>query len=381
MRKKVLCSTLALSLILSFNVKVFGAPSLDEQLNASNSKYSNSQSSLKEAQSKAKDLQSQIENLDTQIQQTMTEISDTENKIKEKETNIKEAESTIARAEENIKIERDRYNKSMRSMYMSGSTAYVNVLLDSNGINDFISKVEIVNKVAEYNDNVISNLTQRQQSITKKKTALEGEKQTLVALENNQKSKLDEVNKQKIAEQPLVDQAKAALNNAIALNSAAQSEVDSINSKVKAAKDAEAAEAAATAANTTNVTVNRGGNYNFSSDAVVTYAASFQGVPYVWGGTSPSGFDCSGFVQYVYAHFGVSLPRTSEEQFGAGTSVSESNLQPGDLVFFHNSGSGPGHVGMYIGNGLMIHAPHTGDVVKIMPLSYENGFCGAKRFK
>jgi cell wall-associated NlpC family hydrolase len=116
-----------------------------------------------------------------------------------------------------------------------------------------------------------------------------------------------------------------------------------------------------------------------SSADIVTYAASFRGVKYVYGGTNPSGFDCSGFVQYVYAHFGVSIPRTSQQQYSVGTAVSVSNLQPGDLVFFHDNGSGPGHVGLYIGEGRMIHAPHTGDVVKIAPL--EKGLVGARRVR
>ncbi len=87
----------------------------------------------------------------------------------------------------------------------------------------------------------------------------------------------------------------------------------------------------------------------------------FQGVPYLWGGTSPNGFDCSGFVQYVYKNAaGIELPRDTYGQIGAGPRVSQDQLQPGDLVFPHT-----GHVGIYIGGGQMIHAPRTGDVVKI----------------
>lgn len=94
-----------------------------------------------------------------------------------------------------------------------------------------------------------------------------------------------------------------------------------------------------------------------SAAAVVAYALQFQGVPYVYGGTTPSGWDCSGFTSYVFAHFGVTLPHSSEGQRGAGIKVSDP--QPGDLMWK------PGHVGIYIGNGKMIHAstPRTGTLV------------------
>jgi cell wall-associated NlpC family hydrolase len=112
---------------------------------------------------------------------------------------------------------------------------------------------------------------------------------------------------------------------------------------------------------------------------VVGYAKRFLGVPYVWGGSSPHGFDCSGFVRYVYAHFGVRLPRTSYAQFGDGHRVSRRSLRPGDLVFF----DAVGHVGIYIGNGRFIHAPHTGTRVSIAQLGgwYSERFSGARRLR
>jgi len=94
-------------------------------------------------------------------------------------------------------------------------------------------------------------------------------------------------------------------------------------------------------------------------------AARYLGVPYVWGGASPAGFDCSGLVMYVYAQLGVSLPHYTVAQWNATTPIATSDLQPGDLVFF----DGLGHVGIYIGGGQFIHAPHTGTVVQIASLS------------
>ncbi len=95
--------------------------------------------------------------------------------------------------------------------------------------------------------------------------------------------------------------------------------------------------------------------------SVVEYAKTFVGVPYVYGGSTPSGFDCSGFVKYVFAHFGVNLPRTSYSQMNVGTPVTREELQPGDLVVFR----GGGHVGIYCGNNMYIHAPQTGRTVTV----------------
>jgi len=112
---------------------------------------------------------------------------------------------------------------------------------------------------------------------------------------------------------------------------------------------------------------------------VVSIAMGFLGTPYLWGGASPDdGFDCSGFIMYVYSQLGVSLPHNAAAQYGTGTPVSQSDLQPGDLVFF----DGLGHNGIYIGGGQFIHSPHTGDVVKISGLSdswYASTYVGARR--
>lgn len=118
-------------------------------------------------------------------------------------------------------------------------------------------------------------------------------------------------------------------------------------------------------------------------EEVVECAKQFLGVPYVYGGTSPEGFDCSGLTYYVYKQFDVTLNRTSSAQFLNGTSVNKSDLQPGDLVFFSQNGSSSiGHVGIYVGNDQFIHSPQTGDVVKISSMtsaSYSLRYVGARR--
>jgi len=116
----------------------------------------------------------------------------------------------------------------------------------------------------------------------------------------------------------------------------------------------------------------------YSSTAGI--AMQYLGVPYVYGGERPSGFDCSGLVAYVYAQVGDSLPHYTVAQYDYpdSVSVSRSQLEPGDLVFFY----GLGHVGIYVGGGNFIHAPHTGSVVRIDSLNgggYSSAYVGAKR--
>jgi cell wall-associated NlpC family hydrolase len=107
------------------------------------------------------------------------------------------------------------------------------------------------------------------------------------------------------------------------------------------------------------------------ASGVIATAKKYIGVPYVWGGTSPAGFDCSGFVQFVFRQHGITLPRTSKEQYTAGKSIKKSELKPGDLVFFATDYSTVNHLGIYIGDGQFIHASSSkGITISSMSNSY-----------
>jgi cell wall-associated NlpC family hydrolase len=127
-----------------------------------------------------------------------------------------------------------------------------------------------------------------------------------------------------------------------------------------------------------HVTAHHAARSTVFGERVVSYARRLLGVPYVYGGSTPSsGFDCSGFVRFVYQRFGVSLPHSSYADFNLGRAVSRKALKPGDLVFFN----GLGHVGLYIGGGRFIHAPHTGTTVEVDSMNgwYANDYDGARR--
>lgn len=131
------------------------------------------------------------------------------------------------------------------------------------------------------------------------------------------------------------------------------------------------------------LTPSRSGSAVSQSGLILQFAAKFLYTPYKWGGSTPGGFDCSGFVQYVFGKFGYILPRTAAEQATVGIHVDKSNLMPGDLVFFNIEGSGISHVGIYVGNGTFINSssPYTGGVIysSLSESTFARTYVGAKR--
>ncbi|HWC35542.1 MAG TPA: NlpC/P60 family protein [Mycobacteriales bacterium] len=175
-----------------------------------------------------------------------------------------------------------------------------------------------------------------------------------------------------------------------ALISRQQQELAAVNGTIRrlytitlAAQQAQGAKDFASAVAAAGGTVGSGEGVppNQTVAIAISWAKKQLGKPYVWGGTGPSSFDCSGLVQYSYAHAGVTLPRVAADQYNTGPHPSLANLEPGDLLFWATDISNPAtihHVTMYLGGGLMIAAPHTGTDVQIQPV-YMDGFIGATR--
>jgi len=126
----------------------------------------------------------------------------------------------------------------------------------------------------------------------------------------------------------------------------------------------------------------RGTSVTSKGDAVAEFAKKYLGVPYVYGGTSPNGFDCSGLVYYVYKQFGVTLNRVAADQMANGAAVSVAEMRPGDIVGFHNKSGYVNHIGIYVGGGMMIHAPQSGETVRLESVvtgNYSRRISGVRR--
>jgi cell wall-associated NlpC family hydrolase len=260
-------------------------------------------------------------------------------------------------------------------------TSTLGVVLGARNLDDVINRLDTVNRVSAQDTHVLNQVKhfrgaveERQAALTKAKAEQADLVQERAAERSSIESKLakerqllgsirDEIARIQAAER--IRQARIAAAARARLAAAARAQRDQSTESVVVGVTATAPEGIAVAPPS-----HYGG--------VVGIAMQYLGIPYVWGGSSPGGFDCSGFVMYVYAQVGVSLPHNAAAQYGSGVPVSQDQLQPGDLVFF----DGLGHVGIYIGGGQFIHSPHTGDVVKISSLSdswYASTYVGARR--
>lgn len=346
MNRKTLAAVVSLIMVISVNGTVFAAPTLD---------------SSKTPQQQRQDLEIKIEKLDTQISNVMYKIDDNNKSIDKSNKEIKIVEGEIKKSEDNIKSQQTLFNERVRAMYISGSDSYINVLLQSDGLSDLIARVESVKKIITFDQKVMSELKVQKDAIAQKREEIKAQNAKIVAIKAENEKTLASLNKDKSDMDKLLSSIKVYAyvgeGNSSAV-SAAQNQISQIR-------------------NGTQTYDPSRGAASFSSNAVVAYASNFLGTPYQYGGNGPSTFDCSGFTCYVFRHFGIGLPRTAAGQQGVGVAVSSANLQPGDLVFF---GSPAHHVGIYVGNGCYIHAPRTGDVVKISPLN-RTDFSGARRVR
>jgi len=274
------------------------------------------------------------------------------------EAELRVNENRLAVAKANFKQAESFLSARLVTLYTSGEQSALEVLLGSASLDDLLERVDAVNRLSEQDSRIVTEVNTFRAEIKEREAKLtmaRSEQERVVA---ERAAKRDEIRSQLAERQHLLSGIKDQI------------------AKMQAAERRQQQQLADQAQ--TRVSNDFGGNPAGHYSGVVGIAMQYLGVPYVWGGASPSGFDCSGFTMYVYAKVGVSLPHNAAMQYGYGSAVSKENLAPGDLVFFN----GLGHEGIYIGGGQFIHAPHTGDVVKISSLSeswYASTYVGARR--
>lgn len=330
---------------------------------------------------------------------TQADIDAITQKIKDTEKSIKEGQEKLSKLEDlqyqktmeidglkkNIKARKAQLARQARAAQVNNAGSMIDFVSKSRSLSEAIGRTFTVATLVHANNEAVAQQKADQEKVAADKAVVDK-----AAADQAQANKNFNNDLAQLAVQKTQLEVKKANEDEAARKAAQEAEKKAREAaeKVANAKNERDAQNALNDANNAVASVTKSDNNNNNNNnvaakastqqtsntsaapaakygSVVGYALSFQGVPYVYGGTSPSGFDCSGLVQYVFAAFGKQLPRTAGAQKAVCTPISESQLQPGDLVFW-----GTGHVGIYIGGGNFVHAPTTGDHVKVTSMNY-----------
>lgn len=379
MKKRLICLIIMFGIAFNLHKPVLAAPT-SEQINRQRNQLQTDKNEFNKAQDKRFEIEQNIENLDNKIEEVMDKIQQNKKQMSKIQEDIKIKEQELNQTEEDIKKEKELFNKRVRVIYVKGSSSYLDVLLEAKDFSDFFSRIETLKSIINLDKKITENIKLKQEQLNNNKEELNKQNNKLVSLNNDNNEKMNKLQKDKSKQSKLIEEAKkqeklyaSAVNETQSRINQTLIQIDGMrNSTPTYTASREAASVSKkqteTVTNsTTAYTPSRGdASVSVSGNAVVAYASNFLGTHYLWGGTTPAGFDCSGFTQYVYRHFGITVGRTTYDQIKNGYAVSRDELQPGDLVFYGKGGS-PTHMGIYVGNSMYIHAPRTGDVVKISP--------------
>jgi cell wall-associated NlpC family hydrolase len=323
---------------------------------------------LAEKRSQLQEVKAELEAIDSRLSQAVEDHDYARYRLGKIQRRIQRA-SRILGANKKRLAERERvWQKRVRAVYIQGPLSELNFMFEVNTFEQFLEAGRYA------------------QLITKSDAQIVKEIRRLKAQNERELSNLNRAKKAQLAVLRKIAQKKAYIKKQLA---ARQKLYNSIKADIKRIEAAEAARQAAlrrrylarlSQLRAVAQVVNRT-NYTYRGEgrsSLVSIALAQLGKPYSWGAAGPNAFDCSGLVVYCYSQLGISVPHSSRALYGMGTPVSLAELQPGDLVFFARGGR-IHHVGIYIGGGNFIHSPHSGDVVKIAPLSSHSGYAGARR--
>ena len=344
------------------------------------------QQALEEAEGKADALdneqdaiEEEIGDMDTALVEIMGNITLIEEEITEKEAEIQKAQIAFDEAKASAEAQYEAMKRRIKFMYEKGDVAYVQLFIEAKSLTDMLNKTEYIEKLYEYDRELLCRYQETQQQVAELKESLETEQSELETTRFEYKSEQEQLQvmlDQKKAEsanyEALIKEAKnqaAIYTETIRQQNAAIKKIQEEEAR-KAAEEAKKKAAAAaannkTTRNTSYATVITNATGSALGKEIASYGCQFIGYPYVAGGTSlTQGADCSGFTYAVYKSFGYTLPRNSTDQRSAGSGVDFSQAQPGDLICYS------GHVGMYIGDNKIVHASSAKTGIKITAATY-----------
>jgi cell wall-associated NlpC family hydrolase len=305
---------------------------------------------LAQKKARAHEIMGQLNNLDVKMEQVVERYDAATGKLDAIDAQIVANQHTLAVTRYNLQLAKAMLDQRVVAMYKQRPVELLDVIVATKSFSSMVDQLNMLHRVSSSESTMVDSIGSFQQTI---KTA----QKSLVT---------DQAAAQKVVAQRATE--KAGVESALA---ARQSLLRGVKTQI-AQLVAQQAQAARRSAQKSGAYVPAATPVSPDHSSVVAFAASFVGkVPYVWGGSSPSGFDCSGFTMYCWGNFGVGLPHNAAAQQAMCTPVSAAQAQPGDLVFF---GSPAYHVGIYAGGGSMINAPHTGAMVSYGSVAGNSGF-------